>query len=161
MYGPSAPLLGSPPLYRYGLPEYVQRPSPAAAANFQEDIGGSFFTRFLGVFCRVVTDANAADRTVAIEYRDHEDQRLMLAGAPVAQTASTTTDYVFSAWLGQSDWSVISTVLVPLPPLLLLPTWDMRIVVNGVQAGDQISRVRLLWERFYTTDQPGTFVPSA
>ena len=154
MHGYQQPLLDSPPLIRRGLPEYVQRPSPAVATAFREAIPGQYFARFITVFCRVVTDANVANRTVAIEYRDHEQNRMVLAGAPVVQTATTTTDYAFTAWLGQPDWAVISTVLVPIPPLLLLPTFDMGIIIDTVQAGDQISRVRFMWETFYTTDQP-------
>ncbi len=158
---PRTPLLDSPPLVRIGLPEYVQRPSPAAAAAFQENIPGDYFARFLTVFFRLVTDATVANRTAAIEYRDHEDNRMVLAGAPVTQSASSTNDYAFTAWLGQPDWSVISTILVPIPPLLLLPTFDMRIVIDGVQAGDQLSRIRFMWERFYTTDQPDVALAEA
>lgn len=155
MHEPTTPDLDSPPLHRYGYPSLERRPSPAAGAHFVEGISGAFYVRLISFFCRVVTDANVASRTVVLEYRDDTDLRFVMAGAPVTQAASTTSDYAFQAWLGQPDWSVDDTVLAPLVPLLLLPTWDFRLYLDNVQAGDQISQVRFVWERFYTGAPPG------
>lgn len=151
---PAAPLLDAPPLLRYGPPEYVKGAQPAAGAEFAEAIGAGYWQRLITVFVRLVTDANVAERTVALEYLDGEGQRCLIAGAPVTQSASATNDYAFQAFVGQSDWSVISTVLVTLPPLLLLPTMQWRIEVDNVQVGDQLSRIRYFRERFYPVDPP-------
>jgi hypothetical protein len=150
MSAPLAPLLDSPPLVRYGLPEYVKGDAPAAAAHFVQAMEGRYHTRLISVICRLVTDANAANRTVVVEYRDDGDLRYFLNGAPVTQAASTTTDWFFNSFLGQPDWEVDGTILVPLAPLLLPPTHDFRIFVDNVQAGDQLSQIRFVWERFYS-----------
>lgn len=149
------PTLDAPALQRYGLPEYVTRPSPAAQGNFSEEIDGRFHVRLLTVYCRFVTDANVANRTVNLEYRDNQDQRFAIFGAPnLTQTASTTTDYFWSAWQGQADWPMDSTVCMPLAPIILPPTFDFRIVLGSAAAGDQLSRIRIYWERFFNEGQP-------
>lgn len=150
----AAPLLDSPPLVRFGLPELVKGANPAAAADFSETIPGDFYQRLLAVSVRLTPDANVAARTLYIECLDPESVRTAIFGAPVTVPASDTTDFFFSAWLGQPDWEVASTVLVPIAPLLLPPTHSWRITVNGVQAGDTLTRIRYWRERFYTTGQP-------
>lgn len=150
MYAP--PLLDAPELLRYGPPEYVKGDQPAAGAMFSSEVGGGYWTRLLSVHVRLVTDANAADRTVLVEYRDDADLRYMVSGAPVTQPASTTTDWTFDPWQAQAEWEVDATVLVPLKPLLLLPSHDFRVFVDNVQAGDQLSRIRFWRERFYPPD---------
>jgi hypothetical protein len=147
---PIAPVLDAPPLRRYGLPEYVIGASPAAAAHFVQELGGSFHTRLVSVFCRLVTDATVANRTVLVEYRSDDDSRFAVNGAAVTQAASTTTDWHFDSFRDEAAWLVDDTVLAPLSPLLLPPTFDFRIFVDNVQAADQLSRVRFVWERFYS-----------
>lgn len=150
-----APLLDAPPLIRYGeVPSLEYGAQPAVATAFIQAIEGRYYTRLVTVFCRLVTDANVADRQVFIDYRDAADARYAIAGAPVTQAASTTTDYAFQAFVGQSDWPVDDTVLVTLPPVILLPTHDFRIGIDNVQAADQLSQVRFVWERFWTGAPP-------
>lgn len=148
-----APVLDAPPLRRYGLPEYVQAASPAVATAFTQAIESRYHTRLLTLFCRLVTDANAANRTLRLEYLDDSGNIFHVNGNPVTYPASSTEDYAFSAFHPRGEWEVAGTNLVPLGPILLPPTFSFRITVNNVQAGDQISRVRFLWERFYTGDQ--------
>lgn len=152
MHGLVAPLLDAPPLRRYGPPEYVVEPTPAVASHFVGDIGGGYWTRLLSVHVRLVTDANVANRTVLVEYRDDADRRYMLSGAPVVQTASDTIDWTFDVFQGQAEWEIDDTVVVPLKPMLLLPGHDFRVFVDNVQAGDQLSLVRFWRERFYPVD---------
>jgi len=153
MYALIAPVLDAPPLRRYGLPEYVQGAQPAANAHFVQEIESRYFVRLISVFCRLVTDGTAAARTVLVEYRDAADARYAFSGAPVTQAASTTTDWAFNVFQGQAEWEIDATILVPLAPILLLPTFDFRIFVDNIQAGDQLSLVRFVWERFYTDVQ--------
>lgn len=152
--GASIPILDSPAAFRYGDPALEYGATPAAGAHFIQTIPGQYRARLITFFCRLVTDANAADRTVVLEYRDAGDLRYAMAAAPVTQSASTTTDYAFQAWQGQADWPADDTVLVPLVPITLPPTHDFRLYVDNIQATDAVSRVRFVWERFYTGDSP-------
>lgn len=148
------PALDAPPLERYGLPQWIAGANPGAATTFSRTIDGNFFERVLAISVRLTPDANAANRQLFVEYRDHEDVRLALFGAAVTVPASDTTDFYFSARRGESEWEVSSTVLVPLDPWLLYPTQDWRIAVDNMQAGDTLTRIRFCVEQFYTTGQP-------
>lgn len=161
MHDLRAPLLDSPPLQRYGLPEVVYGTSPAAGADFVQELGGNFHTRLLSVFCRLVCSADVAAREVVVEYRNGEDSRFALAGASTSAAAASTVDYFFSAWLATDIFPVDTSVLAPLPPILLPPSFDFRIHVVNIQATDQLSRIRFTWERFYTTNQPKPNAPHA
>jgi hypothetical protein len=156
MHGLRAPLLDSPPLRRYGLPSLERGANPAAGADFVQPIEGQWLTRLLTVSCRLVCSADVASREVVVEYRDAEDVRYAVAGAATTLTAGETGDYFFSAFLGTDIFTVDSSALCPLPPLLLSPTHDFRIHVVNVDNTDQLSLIRWTWERFYTTDQPPT-----
>lgn len=145
-----APDLDSPPLVRIGLPEYVKLTSPAAGAAFTASVPGQYYERLVTVFCRLVTSATVAERQVYLQYTDPEGQAFAIAGAPVTQSESSTNDYAFQAFLGQSDWPVNDTILVTLPPVLLLPTFSWTIGVDNIDTTDAITRVRVFRERFYT-----------
>lgn len=144
--------LDSPPLIRVGLPEYVKGAQPAAGASFTDRIPGQHAARLVTLFVRLVTDANVADRTVIVQYLDPEGNPVLVVGAPVTQSASATNDYAFQAFLGRSDWPVGDTILVTLPPLLLIPTFSWTITIDNVQVGDQLSRIRFIRETFYMGD---------
>lgn len=143
-----APTPDAPPLARVGLPELVKATSPAAGANFTATARAGYMERIIAVSFRLTPDANAANRTAYVESRDETGVRTMMAGANVTVAASTTTDFFFSWALGQPDWLIASTVVAPLTPLLLLPEHDWRIVIDSIQAGDTITRIRYWREVF-------------
>lgn len=145
-----SPLIDAPPLERYGLPDYVQAPSPAAGAAFSQAVDGEFHQRLVAVYFKLVTSATVANRTAVVDYRDAEGNRFAMSGAPLSQTASTTTYYAFNVWQAQAEWSVDSTVLVPLAPVLLPPTFTWRIYVANIDTTDAITQVRYVRERFYS-----------
>lgn len=159
MHALRTPELDAPPLVRYGLPEYVRAASPAAGASFVQELGGSFYVRLVSLFVRLVTDATVANRTLRLEYRDEGDNIYCVQGNPVTYPAASTEDYSFSVFQPRGEWEVAATNLVPLHPILLPPTHDFAVTVTNVQAGDQLSRIRFVWERFYTTSQPRVLPP--
>lgn len=150
----AAPVLDAPPLDRYGLPELVYGTTPAAGAHYSAAIPGQFITRLLSLHVKLVADANVASREVTIEYRNADGLRFALAGINTTVVASQTAYYEFSVFQPEAVATVDSSALVPLPPLLLMPTFDFRVYVVNIQATDQLSQVRYVWERFYTQGQP-------
>lgn len=150
MTHPRAPMLDAPPLVRYGIPSYVLGETPAAGAAFRTSVPGQNYVRLVTVFCRLVTDATVEDRGVFLEYLDGAGNRFAIAGAPVTQSALSTNDYSFQAQLEEAAWPIDGTILVPLAPVLLLPTFSWRLSAENLQAGDAISRVRYIEELFYT-----------
>jgi len=152
----NAPALDAPPLPRFGLPELVYGAAPAAGAHFTAAVSGSYALRLVSLHCKFVADANVAAREVVIEYRDEGARRFALSGINTTVTAGNTGYYEFDAFHPEAMATVDASALVPLSPLLLLPTWDFRLYVVNVQAGDQLSQIRYVQERFLTFgDAPG------
>ena len=153
---PRAPLLDAPPLQRYGLPQYVIGANPAVATAFVRTVDGGVYERYVGIAVRLVTDANVANREVVVQYRDTDGNVVDQNGINATVAANTTADYFFSAFQPGVVATVNASSLVPLHPELLLPSWSMRIFVVNVQAGDQLARIRMRLEQFYSdAELPG------
>jgi len=153
------PALDYPAAYRFGRAEYVKGTAPAAGAHFTQTVGGDLFVRLLTVSARLVTDATVASRELVLQYRDNDGTVYAQQGINATVAASQTADYFFSAFQPQVVATVNGSSLVPLWPLILVPTHDFRLFVVNVQAGDQLSRIRFVWERFYTTGAPPSYTP--
>jgi hypothetical protein len=145
----AAPVLDSPPLRRDSPPALMVGVTPAAGVNFTQAVNDGLWWRLITVFCRVVTDANAADRQLQLQYLDQESNVWNIDTPPVTFPASQTTDYSFAAGRGQADWTAALPVIVPLTPVLLQPGHSFRLALTSIQATDAISRVRYTVEKFY------------
>lgn len=149
-----APVYDAPRLARYGYPEYVKGASPAAGAHFTQAIGGGFFTRLVSLSARLVTSAAIANREVVVQYLDDDSTVYHQDGINTVVTASNTADYFFSVFTPEAVATVNNSALVPLAGIMLPPTHSIRVFVVNIQAADQLSLVRFVQERFYTTGQP-------
>jgi len=154
MHGQRTPTLDAPPLPRYGLPQLVYAASPAVATDFTKQVPGGTFVRLVSVFCNLDTDSNAADREVTLEYRDAAGKVFCTAGAPVTVSADSANDYVFSSFQPEAVWPIDTRIVVPLSPILLIPSWTWALSIANVQVGDQLSAVRYVEELFYTEGEP-------
>lgn len=132
--------------------ELVEGTAPAAGADFSLTMEGRYLTRLLSLRVFFDTDANAADREVVLEYRNDQNLRYALMGAPVTVSANDTVDYLFQRGQGQAEWPVDDTIIVPLLPYVLPPGHNLRLHVVNVQAGDALTGIRLYWERFRTDE---------
>ena len=145
-----APIPGAPPLRRYAPPAVYRGATPAAGAEFTQKVDDGKCWRLLTLFVRLGTDANVADRTLRVLYRDAEGNVLHVNGNPVTYPASTTAeDFSFSCWHPRGEWEVAATNLVPLAPMLLWPGWDFHIDVVNIQATDTLTLIRFTAEKFY------------
>lgn len=148
--------LDFPGLVPYGLPSVEYGAAPGAATAFVQTLDSNYLAVLHALFVTLTPDANVADRTLQIEFRDFADNVLVRSGAPVTVPASDTTSFSFQLGLGQPDWEVNSTVLVPLPYFLILPQMDFRVQVTNMQAGDTLTNVRFVWQRYYGKYEPVT-----
>lgn len=149
--GDGLSILGLPALVPHAPPELVIGASPAAGANFTQAVNDGYVWVVLSCSFRVTTDANVANRTARIEYRDPSAIPYCIAGNPVTYPASTTNeDFFFNVWAPLGAWEVASANIGPLPAIPLWPGHDFRIILNNIQAGDTITRVRYIVARFVT-----------
>lgn len=145
-----APLLGAPPLRRHSPPELVIAQAPGAGLNFTQAVNDGLWWRVLSVSARLDTDATVANRTVRIEYRGQDAVPFLIAGNPVTYPASTVAeDFVYSVWQTEGAWEVGTANLGVLPAVLLQPAQDFRLTVVNIQAGDALTRIRFMVERFW------------
>lgn len=157
MHGPLPAEIAIPPLYRDGFPFYGVETSPAAGADFVSQVVGNYRERLLTVSCRLVTSADVAAREVVFQFQTQEGTVYRPCGAATTVPADSTYDYTFSVWQPLTEFPVDTGILVPLDPIIQPPTFKWALHVVNVQTTDQLSRIRVYRERFFT-DSP---VPGA
>jgi len=116
---------------------------PAVASSVTVVVPEAVRWILLAVCFRVVTDANVANRTPVLTVLDGSGVARARVAAGFATTASTTVDYTFAN--GLAEWDSAGTTIASGPgPVLPLQDGDSLVIsVDGVQAGDQVSRVRV------------------
>ena len=115
--------------------------APSAGQSWATTVPAGHVWDLLGVFASLVSDANAADRSVRLQLGDGNVTFLELP-APAVQAASLTRRYTWLRDVGA--YSGGSGLVAPLPYTSLLPGWTIAATVDNIQAGDQWSTVRLL-----------------
>jgi hypothetical protein len=135
--------------------------TPAAGAGFSltnppmgENAGPDAATfRLVAATFRLVTEATAGNRFVAVVYAD-PDLDYCRNGAQVAVVASTNpARFSFAASRGQAEWNTNNDVYVPLEPVIFGPAHTLRIDVDGVKPLDQLSQIAFLYERVAATER--------
>jgi hypothetical protein len=134
----------------YGARELITVASPAAGANVTVKVSKGEAWRLLAVVATLVTDANAANRWLELDYQT--DAGLVYCrngGAPIV-TASTTVNFCWKIDQGTSDFASSGSDLTPIIyPLadFLIPRGDaISLVLGNKQATDQLSAIRILVE---------------
>lgn len=136
--------------YARAYQEWFPGTQPAAGANYTLNIPGQFATRLLAVTFRLVCDANAANRVVTVDYLDGAGNTYCSSGAAAVITANQTQDYFGHVDHGTAEWNTNTPVFFPLADVILTPGRQMQITVANKQAGDQLSRIFKVWERYPT-----------
>jgi hypothetical protein len=118
--------------------------NPAAGADWSFAMLGVTRATFCTVFAQLVTSANVATRTAALQITDGANV-LAIVDSTTTQVASLTTQYTgyCSSPLGGTGGT---HAYWPLPaPLILRPGWTIGSLTNNIQAGDQWSLIRLVF----------------
>ncbi len=121
---------------------------PAAGANFSLSPDGRFLRRFLSLIFTLTTDNNAANRYVTVEIQGKDGNAVTVNAAAVTVSASSTQRFVFAAHRGVAEWATNTDILAPIEPSLIFPGDTLAIVVASKQAGDTLTLIRGVEERF-------------
>lgn len=143
----SAPATARPQKFSPRPLEIERGTSPAAGANFSLTNPGRPGWLLVGVLFRLVTDANAANRSVTVDYDDGNGSLYMSNGIQGVVTANTTALFAFDAHRDTSEANVNNQVFAPLYPAAFEPGTKLQINVLNKQAGDQLDRIMLVYER--------------
>lgn len=150
LLGPAA----EPYVFPYGngdaFSEVVAVANPAAGTLAQVKIPGQYITRINVVTFRFVTSATVAARIVRVEARDPDGVAVAIAGPIASQAASITADYSLFSTAAAGPGASNGLVGAPLFDMFMEPGYSLVITATNIQAGDQLSRVRLALQRLPT-----------
>lgn len=118
-------------------------PQPAAGAGVTVSAPKSEWQQLVAVNFRLVTSAVVATRVPVVSVTDGSGVNIIGVAAGYGATANTTADYSFVVGLGEWDQSNNANASGPLPPLPLAEGDSIVVSVGAIDAGDQISRVRV------------------
>ena len=116
---------------------------PAAGGGFTYQQPGSERQLIALVAFRLVTSAAVANRLVTVAFKGGDGVVIGTFGAGFTQAASLTTDYTFGVGLNAYGANGAAAIGAPLPLLWFQDPISVVASVAAVDAGDQISNVRV------------------
>lgn len=123
---------------------------PAAGSSFAFPIPGEYVARPVSCTFTLVTDGNAANRYVTVEYGVRDGPSYCVNAAGLVVTATTMIRFAGSSQRGVAEWATGTDVLFPLEPAFLFPGASLQINVASIQAGDTLTGIIFLVDRFFT-----------
>jgi hypothetical protein len=131
-----------------GVQEPFLPPAPGANTNLTVTIDGQGMRRLSSLVFTLTTDANAANRYATVEYVTPAGRTYAVAAVTAVQAASLTNRYVGSLGYGVSSFNTGTDGFFPLPPVFLYPGDSLKILVASKQAGDTLTLIAGMMERF-------------
>jgi hypothetical protein len=136
--------------------ELIDGTDPAAGAEYVYSVPGDWNVRPLSVLATLTTSAVAGDRAVVLEYRDGEGERYNVAGTDVTVGPSSVQQFNFQVGAAEGMWPVDDVAVVPMPGLVVWPTYSLAVRIIDGDSADQLSRVRLTVEKYTTAPKLAT-----
>lgn len=138
----------------YGYGRGYQHPltakNPAAGSNFTVALPAQYRWRHVSCVFTLTTDANAANRYVAVEYLAGNGNAEVADAAAVVVTANSTQRYAGSCSRTVAEWAANTDVLFPLSPVFMDGGGTLQIRVGNIQAGDTLTLIQFVFDRFST-----------
>ena len=131
-----------------GTVEVFSIAAPGAGVQFTRTTVQGYWERILSMFFLLTTSAAVANRQVAVEVQDGDGNVLGGAAAGQVQAASLAGRY-YAGW-SMSNTSAAAPIRqsLALPPMFLQPSWKIVSNVAALDAGDTITLIRGVVERF-------------
>jgi hypothetical protein len=130
--------------------EVVAVANPAVATGFTYTVGGSYWERLASLSFVLTSDANAANRAVLLRMKDGTGATLAAVPTAAVQVAAKVYTYTYSGVQAPATDAVGLANIQPLPRLFLQPGFSVVVTIGAVQAGDQVSAIRVYREAFDT-----------
>lgn len=135
--------------YDRGYRKLLQPAAPGADTVYKHTVPGDSWERLIALTFLLSTDSNVASRAVTIDYAEPQ-QATFLSDGPAVTVAASTTNQAFngSNERGTSEWNTGTAVFFPLWGGFLEAGWSWTINVANMQAGDTITSIVALVEKF-------------
>lgn len=136
------------PAYAVGWQTPVYVPDPAAGSSWSYRVDGRYVERLVAATCTLTTDAVAGGRYPKLVLSDNEGRPLVVS--PVYNGMGVSSQVVVSAWVGAGALAQITAngAFTALPDVLVPGDWTWALQVDGLDAGDTVTGVTLLVQRF-------------
>lgn len=132
-----------------GFQDPLNIANPGANTNVVYPIDGRGLRRLVSLVFTLHTDANVANRYVTVEYVGGDGLAFSVNAAGVVVTAGTSAQrYAGTLGRGQAEWATGTDILFPLEALFLHPGDSLQILVANKQAGDTLTNIRGVLERY-------------
>jgi len=140
-------LLGAPG-YAVGWQEPAYIPVPAAGAGWSYKADGRFLTRLLAATFTLVTSAVVANRFPALALTDQGGK--VMAAVPAGGTVVASSTLTANLAVGGPAYAFGTSggTYGFLPDLLIPGDWSWTLSIAGEDAGDQVSGITLLVQRY-------------
>lgn len=137
-----------------GFQDVVTVANPAVATGFTFQVDGAYIVRPVIVTYLYTSDANVANRFPVLQYEDGNGSVLAATAPNGAIVASKATLVTFALNLGVNLNALDLVRGGPLPDVFMQPGWLMRVVMGAGAAGDQLSGIRIVVDKFPTGTRP-------
>lgn len=126
---------------------------PAAGANLTVTLQNARWTVLNSVLVTLTTDANAANRFLSVDYLVRGGLAAIRNAATVLVTANTSGQvFQFDNQHAVSEWNTGTMVFAPLLPVPLQAGWQVRLTLDSIQVGDQLSSCKIICTEYYGCD---------
>lgn len=125
---------------------------PAVASDFVAALDARWIHRLIACTFTFTADVNAANRAVTVEYREGGGRAYCVDGRAIVITANQVRRFNGSVSRGAGEDAANADIFFCLTPVFLFPGDTLNIAVTNKQAGDQLSLIRFLFDRFPTGD---------
>ena len=133
-----------------GYLDVVTPADPAAGANLTVTIPNQRWVVLRALHVTLATDANAANRVLAVDYLLGSRLTAVRNLATVAITANTSaTVFHFDNQHTVSEWNTNTPVMVPLLPLPLPNGWTVQVTLDNKQVGDTLTSCVVVVDRYW------------
>ena len=133
---------------------FVDRLTPAAPASGSSltiKLDANYQWRPLSVRFQLDTSASVGNRWVTVDYCDPDGNVFLRNGMAKVFAASTVAQgYDFNYQRDAGEWAAGTDVLNPLAGIFLPAGWNIVVNIAGVLAGDTITKVFCLFEKWVT-----------
>ena len=122
----------------------IVRPSnPSPGNDFIHNVPDNKRQWILGCEFKIVTEINGTARAIGLEISDGGVRSRRIRFATTHAVDATFTYFIEGGYPSNDQVISAETFSWMWPSAILLPTWVFRIIISGIQSGDQISNIRL------------------
>jgi hypothetical protein len=141
--------------YKYGraFEQIATVPPFAGNATGTHKVGGAYIERAVSVAFKLVTNGTAGTRTGLVQYLDQSGVVFSGSAMPFTIAASKTVELIFDSGANPGGVNDGPVQITSLPGRFLQPTYSVVVSVLGGLAGDAVTNVRILLEKFSTAPE--------